>query len=51
MSALPSYYVDEPSTGTTVCPRCKGSGVDPACAKSFQDDEWDCPECWGEGAI
>lgn len=33
------------------CPRCKGSGIDPDCAKSHQDDEWDCIECAGYGDI
>jgi hypothetical protein len=33
------------------CPRCKGSGIDPDCAKSYQDDEWDCTECAGFGDI
>lgn len=33
------------------CPHCKGSGIDPDCAKSHQDDEWDCLECSGYGDI
>lgn len=33
------------------CPVCKGSGIDPASAKSHQDDEWDCTMCEGYGDI
>jgi hypothetical protein len=33
------------------CPRCKGSGIDPDCAKSHQDDEWDCTNCMGYGDL
>ncbi len=31
------------------CGACRGTGIDPASLKSYQEDEWDCLECDGYG--